>query len=165
MGRGRLFDFAGFMQGGGTMANIGLSRELPYRVEELFDVAVDVERYPGFVPGWRSATVSQRSESGYITDQVVGFGPVIQRFRTRTVLHRPEEISVTALDGPFDAFQLRWRFEARPHDRCLVRLDGKIEMRSMALRVLSSHVATSFADAMLAAFESRARQLHAAAAP
>lgn len=146
------------------MVSIALSRELPFRPEQLFEIAADVERYPEFVPGWRSAKVLQRSETSCVTVQVVGFGPVVQQFRTRTCFHRPDEIRVTAIEGPFDVFQLRWRFNAKPHDRCLVVLDGRIEMRSVPLRAVLSHAANSFADAILAAFESRARQMCAASA-
>lgn len=146
------------------MVSIGVSRELPYRPEQLFEIAADVERYPSFVPGWRSARVLQRSENDCVTDQVVGFGPVVQQFRTRTSFHRPDEIRVTSAGGPFDVFQLRWRFNAKPHDRCVVVLDGQIVMRSIPLRVMLSQGANSLADVILNAFESRARQLAAESA-
>ena len=84
------------------MPRLAVSRVLPYQPEQLFDIAADVERYPDFLPWWQSARITQRSGDVYHTDQEVGFGPFSQRFTTKTILRRPLEIEVTAIDGPFE---------------------------------------------------------------
>jgi coenzyme Q-binding protein COQ10 len=142
------------------MPRLGVTRVLAYRPEQLFDIAADVERYPEFLPWWLSARILRRDGNVYYTDQVVGFGPVRQRFSTKTVLNRPQGITVTAIDGPFDTFQLTWRFTLVQHERCEATLDGRIELRVPVLGVLFDRAIGDAAGSILSAFEDRARRLY-----
>jgi coenzyme Q-binding protein COQ10 len=142
------------------MSSVGVSRVLPYRPEELFEIAADVERYPEFLPWWLSATILRRADEVYYTDQTVGFGPIRQRFSTKTVLRPPHEIEVTSIDGPFETFQLTWRFGLLPQERCKVALTGMIELRAPMLRHLLGQMVSTSVGSILAAFEDRALCLY-----
>jgi coenzyme Q-binding protein COQ10 len=142
------------------MPRLRVSRVLPYRPEQLFHLAADVERYPEFLPWWLSATIRRRDGDVYYTDQVVGIGPVRQQFSSKTVLRRPDEILVTSIGGPFEVFQLIWRFAALPRERCEVTLSGELELRAPLLRDLFGRAAAGTVESILAAFEDRARQLY-----
>jgi len=141
------------------MPHFAVSRVLPFRREALFDIAADVERYPEFLPGWLSASIRRRGDSMYVTDQVVGFGPIQQRFTSTTVLKRPETITVTSVDPAFESFALNWTFEPLSGDSSKVALSGALELRAPLLGGLFSRAATGQIDAILAAFEARARSL------
>lgn len=141
------------------MPRFGVSRMLPYRREDLFDLAADVERYPEFLPGWLSAEVRRREASVYVTDQVVGFGPIQQRFTSTTVLRRPEAIAVTSIDPAFETFELNWTFEPRAGDRSKVELSGELELRTPILRHLFGRAVVRQVDAILSAFEGQARKI------
>jgi coenzyme Q-binding protein COQ10 len=142
------------------MPRIAVSRVLPYQPEQLFDIAADVEHYPDFLAWWKSARISRRSGDVYYTEQEVGFGPFGQRFATKTILRRPEKIEVTAVDGPFETFELTWRFDAVEAGRCRVALDGEIELRPLLLGNLFGRAMTGTAGSILSAFEDRARRLY-----
>jgi hypothetical protein len=86
---------------------------LPYSPKQLFDLAADVERYPDFVPWWVAARVWKREGNVYYTDRVIGFAMVRKRFRSKTILHRPERIDVTSTDGPVTALTPELEGEAR----------------------------------------------------
>jgi len=142
------------------MPHLRVSRALPYRPEQLFDLVADVERYPEFLPWWLSATIRRREGNVYYTDQVVGFGLIRQRFSTRTVLRRPREIEITSINGPFEIFQLTWQFGLLQKQGCEVSLAGEIELRGGLLRDLFGWTTAGSADAILSAFEKRARRLY-----
>ena len=142
------------------MPTLDVSRVMPYRPEQLFDIAADVERYPDFLPWWLSAKIRRREDNVYYTDQVIGFGPVRQRFTTKTVLLRPSEIGVTAIDGPFETFDLTWRFGAVEKVRCEVTIVGEIEIRAPLLGGVLSRAMGGTANSIISAFEARARRLH-----
>jgi coenzyme Q-binding protein COQ10 len=142
------------------MPCLGVSRVMPYRPEQLFDIAADVERYPEFLPWWLSATIRRRDGDVYYTDQVVGFGPIRQRFSTRTVLRRPQEIKVSSIDGPFETFELTWRFGLLQQQRCEVALAGKLELRAPLLRDLFGRAMRATVGSILSAFDDRARRLY-----
>lgn len=142
------------------MPHLGVCRVLPYRPEQLFDLVADVERYPEFLHWWRTATVLKRQGNKYYTDQVVGFGPITQRFSTETVLNRPDRIEVIAVEGPFETFRLNWRFGARPEDRCEIELTGELELRAPLLRDVFGRAMASSVTSILSAFEERASGLY-----
>lgn len=142
------------------MPHLEIERVLPYRPEALFDIAADVEAYPDYLPGWRAATIRLRDGNVLTTDQTIGFGPVTQRFTTLAILERPHELAVTAVDGPFEAFRMVWRFRQLPDNWCRVALDARIELRTrLAGRVFERSFGLAAAT-VLVAFEERARRLH-----
>lgn len=147
------------------MPRFSVSRTLPFQPEPLFDLAADVERYPEFLPWWLSATILRREGNVYYTEQVVGLGPVRQRFGTMTVLQRPTEIVVSSVESVFEMFDLTWRFEPlQPAKNCTVSLTGEIRLRAPLLRSTLNAVVARSAGSILSAFEERAHaQLGASA--
>ncbi len=141
------------------MPLLAVTRVLPYPREELFDLAADVERYPEFLPWWLSARIVRRDGAAYYTDQVVGIGPIRRQFGSKTVLRRPDEIEVTSVDGQFDAFHLLWRFGLLPRGECKVALSGELAVRAPLLADLFGRLVVEGADAILRAFEERARDI------
>lgn len=107
-----------------------MERLLPYRAEQMFDLAADVERYPEFLPLWIYVRIRKREPGAHQTEQAVGLGPLRLRFESRALLLRPERIDVISEDPHFSEFRLSWIFEPRPGGRCLVRLAAAIELRS-----------------------------------
>lgn len=135
------------------------SRTLNAPLEGVFDLVADVESYPEFLPMWREARiVEQESAEIYHTEQVVGVGPIEQRFRTRTILFRPTHIEVTSADPLFRTFFIRWDFApALGGCRIGITLDWEVSSRTMqrAIAMLLPGVAST----MIEAFERRAKYM------
>lgn len=123
--------------------------------EQVFDLVTDVERYPEFLTLWRDARVIAHEADGYTTEQEVGFGPVHQRFRTHTLLKRPEWIDVTSDDPLFSAFRIYWRF-APVRNHCRVSIDLTWRVRSLLLQTAIDTVLPMTARQMVEAFVHRA---------
>lgn len=136
---------------------------LPYTRYQLFDLAADVERYPDFVPGWVAARIRNREADVYYTDQVIRFAMVRKRFRSKTVLHRPERIDVTSTDGPVRNLHLTWLFKPQPGNGCLVSLSVDLELRSQLIQDLFAQDMILAVGPIMSAFETRAHRLFGAA--
>lgn len=125
----------------------------------LFDLVADVERYPEFLPMWKSARIaSWDGPSTYFTEQEVGFGPINESFLTRTVLSRPAMIDVTSSDRLFRTFNIRWNF-AHVEGGCRIGIQLHWEANSFFLQKGIDAVLPRTARMMVNAFENRARQL------
>jgi coenzyme Q-binding protein COQ10 len=132
-------------------------RLLPYPAAALFDLAADLEQYPRFLTGWISARIYERQADLCYAEQVVGFGLVRMRFRSKAELCRPERIEVTSDDAQFRRFQLLWRF--RPGDGgCQVALSVELELRSQFVQGWIDRLAPAAPSEVLYAFEQRARE-------
>jgi coenzyme Q-binding protein COQ10 len=140
------------------MSSYRVERLLPYRDEQLFDLAADVDRYPEFLRGWVAARIYKREANVWHVDQTVRFGLIRMRFGSKAVLHRPERLDVTSDEEPFRHFRLSWIFEPQPDGGCRVALVADVRLRSPLLQVaLDLLLARIIADIM-AAFERRAHQ-------
>lgn len=139
-----------------------VERVLPYTAEQLFDLAADVERYPEFLPSWVAARVVRRERETYETDQIVRFGPIRQRFFSRTVLSRPERIDVTSTSRSFRRFDLTWTFDPVPEGGCRVVLAAEIEFRRAVLDLLFDQALAGMLDKIILAFERRLFHMYGA---
>lgn len=139
------------------MFRYAVHRPLPFAIEDVFDLVADVEAYPEFVPGWISARVVARSDNAYGTDQTVRMRFLRQSFRTLTTLTPYETIDVTSDQPPFRRLTILWRFR-RQETGSFVSLEFLCEMRSRTLQALLNRFGPDDVEAMIAAFERRARE-------
>lgn len=133
---------------------------LPYRQDQLFDLAADVERYPEFLPWWVAAKVRKREGNVYYTDQVIRFAMVRIRFGSKTTLRRPERIDVTSSDGVVRNLHLTWLFEPQPGNLCRVSLVVELELGSRLIEELFARAITRAIGPIMSAFEARAHRLY-----
>ncbi len=132
-------------------------RHLPYTPSQLFDLVVDVERYPDFVPWILAAGIRRRTDRNIWTDLTVGTGFLHRRFSTVAVLERPHRIAVSSHDRTFERFEQRWTFDPAPAGGTDVVYHVDLKFRSRLLRALLGPSFTGRAGAIISAFERRAR--------
>jgi coenzyme Q-binding protein COQ10 len=137
-----------------------VSRLLPFSCEQVFDLAADVERYPQFLPGWKSARIVRREADVLYVEQILGIGPVQLRFGSRTTLHRPERIEVSSAEPPFRHYSLTWLFTPGPPVSCRLSVIVDLELESRLLQLLVNRVLPGSITGAIAAFEARASSLY-----
>ncbi|MBL8664957.1 MAG: type II toxin-antitoxin system RatA family toxin [Candidatus Odyssella sp.] len=133
----------------------------PYAPAQVFDVVADVQRYPEFLPWCVGARVTSRDRDVFDAEVLVGFRFVRERYSSRVKLARPDAIDVTYTSGPFRHLVNNWRFKAVP-EGCQVDFFIEFEFRSPMLQRLIGALFHEAVRKMVAAFESRARQLYGA---
>lgn len=132
------------------------TRIIPAPADLLFGLVADVERYPEFLPMWKWARIRRwDGPSTYYTAQNVGFGPIRERFETKTVLAYPASIVVTSPDRLFREFYIRWDFADVPGG-CQIGIQLKWQARSFVLQKGIEIVLPKTAKMMVDAFERRA---------
>ena len=136
-------------------------RVLPYTPEQLFDLVADIEKYPQFLPWCVASRIRRREGNVIYADLMIGFRMVRERFTSRVELHRPDRIDVSYTEGPFHYLNNHWIF--RPHGNgTLVDFYVDFEFRSRVLQKLIGVLFNEAVRRMVAAFETRARQLYGA---
>ena len=141
-------------------------RILPYTPDQLFDIVADIERYPEFLPWCVAARTRSHEGNELISDMVIGFKMIRERFTTRVTLDRPGRIDVAYTDGPFRHLNNHWIFEPVPASREFpsggTRIDFYIDFEFHS-KLLQSLIGALFNEAvkrMVHAFEMRARKLY-----
>jgi coenzyme Q-binding protein COQ10 len=146
-----------------------VTKVLPFRPDQLFEMVGDVDRYPEFVPWLTSmrtwnAQVYELGVSSVDAEAGIGIAMFRERFSTR-VIRDPNNhsISVNLLRGPFKALKNEWLFRA--HDRgTQVQFSIDFEFKSRLLDAFLAANMDRAIDKLIACFEDRARTLYGAQA-
>ena len=138
-------------------------QRLKYTPSQLFDLIVDVERYPEFMPWIVDTRVRRRVDNVMYTELTVGKGPLRKHFSTIAVLDRPHRVDITSRDSMFRRFEMHWVLQpiAEGHTNLEYRLD--YEFSSRVLQILMTAAFASQAAATVAAFKRRAHYLYGTA--
>ncbi|HEX3500252.1 MAG TPA: type II toxin-antitoxin system RatA family toxin [Stellaceae bacterium] len=134
-------------------------RILPYTAEQLFDLVADVERYPEFLPWCVGARIRERRADLVVADLLIGFRMFRERFTSKVTLARPGRIDVAYSEGPFRYLDNHWIFEP-VEGGCRIDFFVDFEFHSAILQKLIGVLFNEAVRRMVAAFETRARQLY-----
>ncbi len=136
-------------------------RKLPYTPEQMFDLVADVGRYQEFLPWCIASRINRReSDRVFYADLVVGYKMFRERFSSKVVLDRPDEISIEYLKGPLKNLKNRWKFIREPDGSCLIDFSVEFEFSNVALQTLANMFFNEVVKRMVGAFEARARALY-----
>src|SRR6187399_835543 len=84
---------------------------LPYTPAQLFELVVDVERYPEFLPWVVRARIFRRKDETIWTDMTMGTALVHRRFTTIALLGKPHRVEIKSHDPMFERFEQIWTFQ------------------------------------------------------
>ncbi len=135
-------------------------RVLPYTREQLFDLVIEVDKYPEFLPWCLGCRVRKREEDLVVADMIIGFKVFRESFTSKVSHKRPERIDVTYTDGPFKYLNNHWIFNDLGDGSTEIDFYVDFEFRSRILQAAIGAVFTEAVRRMIAAFEARAKDLH-----
>lgn len=137
-------------------------RVLPYSQTQLFDLVADIERYPEFLPWCVGARIRKRLPDGTMeADLVIGFKMFRERFGSIVKPDRANHrIDVSYVDGPFRYLNNHWKFIAEGENRTRVDFFVDFEFKSALLQKVIGVLFNEAVRRMVAAFETRAKQLY-----
>lgn len=101
---------------------------LPYSINQLYQVIIDVERYPEFIPWFKKIVITSSEGNSIVTDVTIEFMFVRDHYTSTTELIPPHEVNgeitasaiVTMVDGPFDHFITIWALKEVDEESCMV---------------------------------------------
>ncbi|MPZ10332.1 MAG: type II toxin-antitoxin system RatA family toxin [Kiloniellaceae bacterium] len=135
-------------------------RVLPHSPSQLYELVVDIERYPEFLPWCQGARIRTRQEDLIVADLIIGFKMFRERFTSRV---RPDaaarRIDVVYAEGPFKYLENHWVFEEHP-EGCQIDFYVDFEFRSKLLQKVIEGLFHEAVRRMVHAFETRADQLY-----
>lgn len=132
----------------------------PYSPSQLFDMVVDVEKYPEFLPWCRAARVMNRTEHEFLGELVISFAHITENYTSRVVLNKQAgTIDVTMVKGPFEHLTNNWKFTAMENG---TKIDFALDFKFHS-RILEKLIGSLFSKAtakMVTAFKERSNHLY-----
>jgi ribosome-associated toxin RatA of RatAB toxin-antitoxin module len=138
-----------------------------YAAQEMYELVIDVERYPEFLPWCNGGKVLERTEHGMTAEVGIGIKGVTQTFITRNEHVPGREMRLHLVSGPFSKLEGVWTFTpVGDEGQRACRVDLKLEY-GFSNKLLASVVGPVFdkiASSLVDAFVQRAEQVYGAPA-
>ena len=135
------------------MAHVSRSALIGYSAQQMFDLVNDIEQYPQFMQGCRSARVISKSDKELVGELSLAKAGVTQTFVTRNSLIAPSRIEMKLEEGNFSKFSAVWQFEALTEAACKVSFEMELEFKyglvDLAVGKLLSGSANNLVDALV----------------
>jgi coenzyme Q-binding protein COQ10 len=138
------------------------TRILPYSAEQLFDLVMDIEKYPEFLPWCLAARVKSRTKDTVEADVIIGYKVFREKFSSRVRCTRAKSIDVEYMQGPMRHLQNKWEFRNTRNGECRVGFYVDFSMKTRLFETLVDQFFQRVLVRMINAFETRALELYGA---
>jgi coenzyme Q-binding protein COQ10 len=138
-------------------------RPSPYKPEQLFQMVMDIERYPQFLPWCRAARILEQTPEFMVGELVVSFKQLTERYTSKITPIRGgriPEIHVELVRGPFKKLSNHWKFEPRDDGGSNIHFFIEFEFKTKLLDHLIGAFFGKAQEKMVHAFTDRADKLY-----
>ncbi|GAA5443427.1 persistence and stress-resistance toxin PasT [Microbulbifer sp. NBRC 101763] len=142
------------------MTEIERSALVMYSAEQMFDLVNDVASYPQFLPGCRGAEVLHSDEQTLEARLELSRAGIRQSFVTRNKLDRPQSMTLTLVDGPFESFTGQWQFSPLSENACKVTFTLAFSLKSRLIAAAAGKLFSDLANQMVAVMCERAEVIY-----
>jgi coenzyme Q-binding protein COQ10 len=137
---------------------------MPYSAKQIFDLVMDIESYPKFLPWCKIAKITNRSDDNLTADLVINFKGLFEKYTSlvkyKIISDNELEITVSAIDGSFKYLINKWHLKNINAKSSQVSFFIDFSFRSMILEKIIGGVFQKATIKMMTAFEERAKILY-----
>ena len=152
------------------MKHVKKSVLLWYTAHEIYELVVDVEAYPKFLPWCERVEIVGRDEDALTARLFLAYSGIRHAFTTRNVQVKDESVHIGLVDGPFSLLDGHWRFVPLPlpagqagaamASACKIEFDLRYAFANAVLEAAISPVFDRIANTFVDSFVRRAEQVY-----
>ncbi|XP_007424976.1 coenzyme Q-binding protein COQ10 homolog B, mitochondrial-like [Python bivittatus] len=138
-------------------------RQLPYSVDQMYDIVADVGSYQLFVPWCSCSRIISHHKEVSQAELEVGFPPVVERYVSEISSVPHCQIRAVSNDGRlFQHLETLWQFKPGHAglDSCTLKFYVSFEFKSILHSQLANIFFNEVVKQMVSAFEQRAEKLY-----
>ena len=134
---------------------------LPFSAKQLYEIVIDVESYPDFLPWCLSSRIVKKfDDSNFDAELTVGYKAIDEKYISRIKAEYEKKIISKAISGPFKSLDSSWYFKNIDKKQCRVDFMIEYQFKSFFLDKVMGSLFKKATIKMLDAFELRAKILH-----
>ncbi|MDX8389623.1 MAG: type II toxin-antitoxin system RatA family toxin [Mariprofundaceae bacterium] len=131
------------------------TRVLSCTREDIFNVVMDIEAYPEFLPWVADTKILARSEGELTAEVVANFAGFHHSFKTVDRFLPYKLIEIHLHEGPFRFLESLWSFEDIGNGQCRTHFSIEFEFKNSVLSLMATPIFSSACKSMVQAFEQR----------
>ena len=134
---------------------------LPFNARQLYEIVIDVESYPEFLPWCLSSRIVKKiDDSNFDAELTVGYKAIDEKYISRIKAEYEKKIISKAISGPFKSLDSSWYFKNIDKKQCRVDFMIEYQFKSFFLDKVMGSLFKKATIKMLDAFEQRAKSLY-----
>ena len=134
---------------------------LPFSAKQLYEIVIDVESYPEFLPWCLSSRIVKKlDDNNFDAELTVGYKAIDEKYISRIKAEYEKKIISKAISGPFKSLDSSWYFKNIDKKQCRVDFMIEYQFKSFFLDKVMGSLFKKATIKMLDAFELRAKSLH-----
>ena len=134
---------------------------LPFSARQLYEIVIDVESYPEFLPWCLSSRIVKKiDDNNFDAELTVGYKAIDEKYVSRIHAEYEKKIISKAISGPFKSLDSSWYFKNIDKKQCRVDFMIEYQFKSFFLDKVMGSLFKKATIKMLDAFELRAKSLH-----
>jgi coenzyme Q-binding protein COQ10 len=141
------------------MPHFSDERILPYSPQQLYDLVIDIESYPDFLPWCVDARITQQDPDYLLADVTAGYLFLTETYTSKVTYDPYYAIQAEYIKGPFKHLRNDWEFISHPQG-CELKFYVDFEFANGFFNKLANHVLIEVTERMVEAFIARARHIY-----
>ena len=114
-------------------------KQLPYSREQMFDLVAAVDQYKEFAPWCVASRINRwEGENIFYADLIVGYKLFREKFSSKVILDKPNDIKIEYQKGPLKNLTNHWIFHEAENGSCLIDFSVEFEFKNVALQTLAN---------------------------
>ena len=137
------------------------SIEFNYNAKELFDIVLDIEKYPDYIPWCKKINILKKNKNSIKANMIVNYKllPTQQFISIVTYDVKNLLIKTQYIEGPLKNLDTIWKFVKIDKNKTIVNFNIKFEFKNFFHQKISEVFYSLVEDKMMESFEKRAKKI------
>ncbi len=131
-----------------------------YSKEQIFDMVLDIEKYPDFLPWCGGTRILESGKEKIIAEMIIRFENFSESYTSEVTFTKPNAIFVKQTAGPFKVLTNKWEFETNPDNSTKIIFEIEFQFKSRILEKLIGSIFAKAAKKLTKAFIDRADAIY-----
>ncbi|HOO50567.1 MAG TPA: type II toxin-antitoxin system RatA family toxin [Alphaproteobacteria bacterium] len=128
----------------------------------MFDLVIDIEKYPDFLPWCIDCKILKRKENVIFANLVIGYKLFHEWFQCKVFIREDKSIDVEYVNGPLRHLRNSWKFISHVDGTCTVDFFVDFEFKNPMFEKLVGVFFSEIVKKMVGAFVKRAEVIYGA---
>jgi len=137
------------------------SIEFNYNAKELFDIVLDIEKYPDYIPWCKKINILKKNKNSIKANMIVNYKllPTQQFISIVTYDVKNLLIKTQYIEGPLKNLDTIWKFVKIEKNKTIVNFNIKFEFKNFFHQKISEVFYSLVENKMMESFEKRAKKI------
>ena len=143
------------------MKNTQREEIINHSAKRLFDIVIDIESYPEYIPWCSSMIVNERKKNEIFADMYVQYKFIIaQKFGSHVKCNKEKlTIETRYLEGPLKDLTTKWKFKKIENNKSKIIFEVNFEFKSFIHQKVAETFYPLIETKMINSFKERANSL------